>query len=95
MDFQDPVVKIGKVIRDAYVFNFNPNRDGGQDPENLSESIVQLFSLLESRKISFLLVGGVALLTYIKGRNTDDSNDILSEIQKRIVRFQTNSNHIR
>ncbi|WP_330205253.1 hypothetical protein [Cyanobacterium sp. Dongsha4] len=44
----------------------------------LLENVNQLFKILENRKINYLLVGGVALLSYIEGRNTQDIDLILS-----------------
>lgn len=45
---------------------------------NLSREILELFSLLRDRQISYLLVGGVALLKYVEGRNTQDIDLVLS-----------------
>jgi hypothetical protein len=38
----------------------------------------RLFDLLDQRQISYLLVGGVALLSYVDGRNTQDVDFILA-----------------
>ncbi len=65
-------VQIGEVVRNAITFNINNWRDGLMSTDNLFESIERLFSLLEERKIEYLLVGGIALLKYVEGRNTDD-----------------------
>ncbi len=40
--------------------------------------VEQLFNLLESRKVNYVLVGGIALLTYVKGRNTQDIDLIMA-----------------
>ena len=45
---------------------------------NLSQDVLDLFSLLCDRAVSYLLVGGVALLKYIEGRNTQDIDFVLS-----------------
>jgi hypothetical protein len=45
---------------------------------NLSQDVLDLFSLLRDRGVSYLLVGGVALLKYIEGRNTQDIDFVLS-----------------
>ncbi|HVQ40492.1 MAG TPA: hypothetical protein VMS31_23320, partial [Pyrinomonadaceae bacterium] len=42
------------------------------------EAIEGLFSLLEQRKIEYLLVGGIVLLKYVEGRNTDDIDLIMA-----------------
>lgn len=46
--------------------------------ENFFERIDTLFNLLEEQKIDYLLVGGVALLSYVDGRNTQDIDLILN-----------------
>lgn len=40
--------------------------------DSLLAQVEQLFNLLESRKVDYVLVGGIALLTYVEGRNTQD-----------------------
>lgn len=40
--------------------------------DSLQAQVEQLFNLLESRKVDYVLVGGIALLTYVEGRNTQD-----------------------
>jgi predicted dehydrogenase len=39
---------------------------------------VELFRLLQERKVKYLLVGGLAVLTYVQGRNTKDVDLLLS-----------------
>lgn len=39
---------------------------------------MELFRLLQERKIKYLLVGGLAMLTYVQGRNTKDVDLLLS-----------------
>lgn len=46
--------------------------------DTLYQSVNQLFSLLETRKIDFVLVGGIALLQYVEGRNTEDIDLIMA-----------------
>lgn len=63
-------VHIGKVVRNAALFNFGPGRGGavyGNDP---MAAVSRLFALLRERRIDYLLVGGIALLKYVEGRNT-------------------------
>jgi len=45
---------------------------------NLGGDLFELFSLLEKRNLRYLLVGGVALLKYVEGRNTEDIDLVLS-----------------
>ncbi|WP_240695661.1 hypothetical protein [Candidatus Chloroploca sp. Khr17] len=46
--------------------------------EDLLQSVDNLFSLLDERKMNYVLVGGIALLQYIQGRNTEDIDLILN-----------------
>ena len=46
--------------------------------DSLIQSVQDLFSLLEQRKIDYALVGGIALLHYIEGRNTQDLDLLMS-----------------
>lgn len=46
--------------------------------DSLVAQVEQLFNLLESRKVDYVLVGGIALLTYIEGRNTQDIDLIMA-----------------
>jgi hypothetical protein len=71
-------VRIGEVVRNAIVFNLNNWQDGVMNTDNLFEAIERLFSLLEEREIEYLLVGGIALLKYVEGRNTDDIDLIMA-----------------
>ena len=40
--------------------------------DSLIQSVQDLFALLEKRQIDYVLVGGIALLYYVEGRNTQD-----------------------
>ncbi|MEW5961469.1 MAG: hypothetical protein AB1801_27445 [Chloroflexota bacterium] len=73
-----PKVHIGKVIRNAVVFNFRNWREGAVNTDPLLQNVARLFILLRQRKIEYLLVGGVALLQYIEGRNTEDIDLIMA-----------------
>lgn len=44
----------------------------------LSSDLLALFAMLRDRSIQYVLVGGVALLRYIEGRNTDTIDLVLS-----------------
>jgi hypothetical protein len=79
------------------------------DPKNWSNNLVNettlfgavntLFDLLERRQIPYLLVGGIALLSYINSRNTQHIDLILSrqDLQKlpEITITDENKNFIR
>ncbi len=77
-------VHIGKIIQNARVFNLQNWRELPMNSENLPQTVTQLFALLRQRRIDYVLVGGVALLQYIKGRNTEDVDLIMawSSLQK-------------
>jgi hypothetical protein len=45
---------------------------------SLAGDLHALFALLSERNVSYVLVGGVALLRYVEGRNTDDIDLILA-----------------
>src|ERR1051326_6440401 len=55
-------------------------REGAQPtpPAPVPQDAMELFRLLEERKIKYLLVGGLAMLTYVQGRNTKDVHLLLS-----------------
>src|ERR1035438_6919920 len=42
------------------------------------QDALDLFRLLAERRVDYLLVGGLAMLTYVKGRNTKDVDLLLS-----------------
>ena len=69
---------IGKVIQNAVVFDFKNLSVNSMDTDSLPQTVNRLFTLLEQREISYVLVGGVALLTYIEGRNTQDIDLIMA-----------------
>ena len=68
------LVHIGTVIRNARVFNFKKSTVETMDTEALLESVVRLFTVWHTRQIDYLLVGGVAMLQYVQGRNTEDGD---------------------
>lgn len=80
----NPPIHIGKVIQHAYVFNLQNWRETPMNSETLPQTVMKLFALLRQRQIDYVLVGGVALLQYVKGRNTEDVDLImaLSSLQK-------------
>jgi len=46
--------------------------------DRLKSQLIELFRILNERKIPYVLVGGIAMLTYIEGRNTKDVDLVLS-----------------
>lgn len=71
-------IHIGKVVRNALVFNFRNPRGGTVSDSALLDTVNRLFSLLEERRTEYLLVGGIALLQYVDGRNTEDIDLIMA-----------------
>ncbi len=71
-------VQIGEVIRHAVVFNIKNWSGSKMNTESLFQSVQDLFAVLENRKIDFVLVGGIALLYYVEGRNTQDLDLLMS-----------------
>ncbi len=71
-------IHIGRVIRNAIVFNFRNWSGGLMATDHLLGAVEQLFILLDEREIEYLLVGGIALLQYVRGRNTEDIDLIIA-----------------
>ena len=71
-------VQIGNVIRNAVAFNVKNWLGGSMNSDSLIQSVQDLFSVLEQRKIDYVLVGGIALLHYVEGRNTQDLDLLMS-----------------
>jgi len=46
--------------------------------DSLFQAVNQLFALLDTRRIDYVLVGGIALLQYVEGRNTEDIDLIVA-----------------
>ncbi len=81
--------RIAEIVRNAALFGQNV-WDGASRPErgvnapqrqNLlptDRDVVGLFTLLKQRQIPYLLVGGIAMLRYVTGRNTEDIDLLMS-----------------
>lgn len=65
-------VHIGDVIRNAAVFNVKNWSGGTVNSDSLIQSVQDFFAILEERKIEYALAGGIAILHYVEGRNTQD-----------------------
>lgn len=75
--------RIAEIVRnailrgpDAWEGGSRTERDvHSNPPANLlptDRDVVELFTLLQERETPYLLVGGIAMLRYIEGRNTED-----------------------
>jgi len=75
-----PRVNIGEVLRNAAVFDFSRhrNREDFMSSANIPADAEAFFDLLQRRSPDYLLVGGVAMLAHIRGRNTEDINLVIS-----------------
>src|SRR3972149_7502667 len=71
-------VQIGNVIRNAVAFNVKNWPGGSMNSDSIIQAVQDLFSVLEQRKIDYVLVGGIALLHYVEGRNTQDLDLLMS-----------------
>lgn len=81
--------RIAEIVRNAALFGpdagpgaSRPERDPSPtERQSLLPSdhdVVELFTLLERRRIPYLLVGGIAMLRYVEGRNTEDIDLLMS-----------------
>ena len=71
-------VHIGAVIRNAVLFNPGNQREHLMNSDLLVETVGRFFSLLSERQIEYVLVGGIAMLQYVEGRNTEDVDLIMA-----------------
>jgi hypothetical protein len=71
---------ISEILKNGILFDMkNWRNENLNSTESLPESVEALFTLLHVRKVQYLLVGGIALLSYIEGRNTQDIDFILAK----------------
>jgi hypothetical protein len=67
--------RLGVVLYNAQVFNprrWNPLVSQSPDPSQIFETVEALFAELDEQGLPYLLVGGIAMLSYVEGRNTED-----------------------
>lgn len=81
--------RIAEIVRNAVLFGPDAwesaslpapkvNSDQRQSLLPTDRDVVELFVLLGQRQIPYLLVGGIAMLRYIEGRNTEDVDLLMS-----------------
>jgi len=75
-------VHIGQIVQDAAIFDFKNWRGDASvkisPMQSLIVEVAELFALLDSRQVDYLLVGDIAMLQYVEGRNTKDIDLIVS-----------------
>lgn len=71
-------VQISQVVRNAVQFNAGRWRGHAMSSDSMPQAVGDLFGLLEQRGIDYVLVGGIALLSYVEGRNTEDIDLIVA-----------------
>lgn len=70
---------IGAVVRNAVAFDPKQTwHEWLMAETSLLAAVEQLFALLDERRVDYLLVGGIALLQYVDGRNTEDIDLIVA-----------------
>lgn len=74
----DLPVAISEVICNGIVFDFKNWHQESMNEDALKLAVAHLFSLLDERRVDYVLVGGVALLQYVAGRNTQDIDLIMA-----------------
>ncbi len=73
------IVDIGQVITNGILFDpKNSDRVANMNTDEIFKSISRLFQLLDDRKVEYVLVGGIAMLVYVEGRNTQDVDLIIA-----------------
>jgi hypothetical protein len=75
---RQPLVHIGRTVRNAVAFNLYNWDQPPMDIDSLLYSVERLFALLDERQIAYVLVGGIAMLGYVEGRNTEDIDLIMA-----------------
>jgi hypothetical protein len=75
----DHVVSIGEVIVNGIIFDpKNSEALRTMDLEALLKAVPRLFDLLDERGVEYVLVGGIAMLVYVEGRNTQDIDLVIT-----------------
>lgn len=75
-------VSIAGVVQNGIAFDFKNWRHSpvpsSLNMEPLLEAVAEIFAILRARRIDYVLVGGIAMLQYIEGRNTQDIDLIIA-----------------
>ncbi|TRV43073.1 MAG: hypothetical protein EWV52_19465 [Microcystis panniformis Mp_MB_F_20051200_S6D] len=73
------MVAISEIVKNGIVFDPKNWQKAMYNTDSLVQIIENIFDTLNQRNINYLLVGGVALLSYVEGRNTQDIDLILAK----------------
>jgi hypothetical protein len=69
---------IGEILRDSEAGRLENILAEDREPYDLIGAADRLFQLLDERHVDYVLVGGIAMLQYVDGRNTRDVDLIMS-----------------
>ncbi|MCU0566532.1 MAG: hypothetical protein MUF49_08030 [Oculatellaceae cyanobacterium Prado106] len=69
---------IGEIILNGVLFDVKNWSNNPLNVTRLPVAVESLFGILDTRQVNYLLVGEIALLSYIEGRNTQDIDFILA-----------------
>lgn len=81
--------RVAEIVRNAVLFGPDAWEGGSLPDKNVNPTqrpnilpndrdVVELFTLLCERQTPYLLVGGIAMLRYVEGRNTEDIHLLMS-----------------
>jgi hypothetical protein len=73
------VAAISKIVKNGILFDLKNWKKGMSNTDQFVQFIENVFDTLTDRNIDYLLVSGVALLSYVEGRNTQNINLILAK----------------
>jgi hypothetical protein len=71
-------VDIAEVLRDARLGDLRGLHEQPADYDALHSATLRLFALLAEKSVPYVLVGGMAMLQYVEGRNTRDIDLIVA-----------------
>lgn len=74
-------LQIGEIVQNGVAFNaqrWHTWKGDEMTASSLMATVRQFFDLLAQRRIKYVLVGGVALLHYVEGRNTQDLDLVMA-----------------
>jgi hypothetical protein len=86
------LVHIGNTVRNAVIFGSGSWDASVVNADGLPAAVQRLFTMLHDRGVPYVLVGGVAMLRYVPGRNTEDLDLIMAAASlKRVPEIRVHS----